>query len=63
MCAQEAICVPRFFSNFSETPFVKIGFEDFLRLMNEGRFLEGGRFHFLCLPRLKFTSTSGWPQT
>ena len=40
------LCSP-FFSNFSETPCVKIGFEDFLRLMNEGRFSEGGRFHFL----------------
>ena len=26
---------------------MKIGFEDFHRLMNEGRFPEGGRFHFL----------------
>ena len=46
MCAQEAICVPRF-QQFSETPCVKIGFEDFLHLMNEGRFPESGRFDFL----------------
>ena len=26
---------------------MKIGFESFLRLMNEGRFPEGGRIHFL----------------
>ena len=46
VCSGGDLCSP-FFSNFSETPCVKIGFEDFLPLMNEGRFLEGGRFHFL----------------
>ena len=46
VCPGGDLCSP-FFSNFSETPCVKIGFEDFLRLMNEGRYLEGGRFHFL----------------
>ena len=37
------------FSNFSEIPCVKIGFNvnDFLRMMNESRFLECERFHFL----------------
>ena len=37
------------YSNFSEIPCVKIGFNvnDFLRMMNESRFPECGRFHFL----------------
>ena len=41
-------------SNFSEIPCVKIGFNvnDFLRMMNESRFPECGRF-------LDFTSTCG----
>ena len=46
VCSGGDLCSP-FFSNFSATPCVKIGLEDFLRLMNEGRFLEGGRFRFL----------------
>ena len=33
MCAQEAICAPRFFGNFSETPCMKVGF-DFPRLLS-----------------------------
>ena len=55
VCSGGDLCSP-FFSNLSETPCVKIGFEckDFLRLMNEGRFPEGGRFHFFCLPGLYF---------
>ena len=41
-------CSP-FFSNFSEIPCVKIGFNvnNFLRMMNESRFPECERFHFL----------------
>ena len=27
MCAQETICVPHFFSNFSETPCMKVSFD------------------------------------
>ena len=34
------------FSNFSATPCLRVDF-DVPRLMNEGRFPEGGRFHFL----------------
>ena len=44
------------FSNFSEIPCVKIGFNvnDFLRMMNESRFTECARFHIFCLPGLYF---------
>ena len=39
VCSGGDLCSPSF-CNFSETPCVKIGFrcENFLRLMNEGRF-------------------------
>ena len=42
-----------FFSNFSEIPCVKIGFNanDFLRMMNESRL---GDSIFFCLPKLYF---------
>ena len=48
VCLGGDLCSP-FFSNFSEIPCVKIGFNvnDFLRMMNESRFPECGRFHFL----------------
>ena len=47
VCLGGDLCSP-FFSNFSEIPCVKIGFNvnDFLRMMNESRFPECGRFHF-----------------
>ena len=46
------------FSNFSEIPCVKIGLNvnDFLCMMNESRFPECGRFHFLLS---SWTSTCG----
>ena len=48
VCSGGDLCSP-FFSNSSDTPCMKVGFDvkDFPRLMNEGRFPEGGRFHFL----------------
>ena len=48
VCSGGDLCSP-FFSNFSETPCMKVGFNVriSLRLMNEGRFPAGGRFHFL----------------
>ena len=48
VCLGGDLCSP-FFSNFSEIPCVKIGFNvnDFLRMINESRFPECGRFHFL----------------
>ena len=48
VCLGGDLCSP-FVSNFSEIPCVKIGFNvnDFLHIMNESRFLECGRFHFL----------------
>ena len=56
MCAQEAICVPRFFSNSSETPCMKVGFD--VRTSPAG-----GRFHFLLsswtLPLLAGNSLLG----
>ena len=48
VCLRGHLC-SLFFSNFSEIPCVKIGFyvNDFLRMMNESRFPECERFHFL----------------
>ena len=48
VCSGGDLCSP-FIGNFSETPCVKVGFDVriFFVVMNEGRFLEGGRFHFL----------------
>ena len=56
VCSGGDLCSP-FFSNISETPCMKIGFDVRIsRLMNEGRFPTGGRFHFLLpsqtLPQL-----------
>ena len=49
MCAQGAIYVPRLLAIFLRHPCVKVGFDVRISfvVMNEGRFLEGGRFHFL----------------
>ena len=44
VCSGGDLCSP-FFSNFSETPCMKVGFD--VRIMNEDRFPAGGRFHFL----------------
>ena len=41
VCSGGDLCSP-FFSNVLETPCMRVG-----RLMNEGRFPAGGRFHFL----------------
>ena len=48
VCSEGDLCSP-FFSIFSETACVTVGFcrKDFPRLMNEGRFSAGGRFYFL----------------
>ena len=47
MCAQEAICVPRFLQFFWNTLYEGwFLWKDFPRLMNEDRF-DSGRFHFL----------------
>ena len=48
VCLGGDLCSP-FFSNFSEIPCVKIGFNvnDFLRMMNESRL---GDSIFFCLP-------------
>ena len=48
VCSGGDLCSP-FFSNSSDTPCMKVGFDvkDFPRLMNEGRFPGGGRLHFL----------------
>ena len=53
VCLGGDLCSP-FFSNFSEIPCVKIGFNvnDFLRMMNESRL---GDSIFFCLPRLYST--------
>ena len=42
------------FSNFSETPCMKVGFDVRIspHLMNEGRFPQVGESIFFCLPRL-----------
>ena len=59
MCAQEAICVPRFLATFLRHP-LKVGFDVRISLvcMHEGRFPAGGRFHFSFV-FLDFTSTCG----
>ena len=48
VCLGGDLCSP-FFSNVSEIPCVQIGFNvnDFIRMTNESRFPECGRFHFL----------------
>ena len=50
MCAQEAICVPRFLAIFLYEGWFWC--KDFPRLMNEGRFPQVGDSIFFCLPRL-----------
>ena len=64
VCSGGDLCSP-FFSNFSETPCMKVGFDvriSLVCLMNEGRFPAGGRFHFLLpsqtLPLLAGNSLS-----
>ena len=48
MCAQEEICVPCFLAIFRNTLYEGwFCCKDFPRLMNEGLFPGGGRFHFL----------------
>ena len=48
-----------FISNFSETPCVKVGFDERIsRLMNEGHFSQVGDSIFFCLPRLYLRGTA-----
>ena len=60
VCSGGDLCSP-FFSNFSIWDTLCEDWfwcKDFLRLMNEGRFAESGRFHFFFV-FLDFTSTCG----
>ena len=60
MCAQEAICVPRFLAIFLKHPVGRLVLcKDFPSLMNEGRFPHVGDSIFFCLPLLAENSLLG----
>ena len=60
VCTRGDLCSSFFFSNFSETPCMKVGFDVRIspHLMNEGRFPQVGDIPFSFV-FLDFTSTCG----